>query len=334
MGGTVKPGGTNIILRNVTFAPGYGNRSFDEPTRAPAAGDFPDSYTYDALDISGTNLIIDHVTAVYATDETVSMNELANNITVQYCNISQGQNYPQADAEATTITYTGHALGSLFQAGSNAKVSILHNLYAHLKGRLPRVGTEAAALTVAGVGAYNDFRNNVFYNWLGTAGTGAAGQASQNNFIDNFYLAGNGGDNPSGGTSTALTTSAGGTSIFNGSDATLTKVFHSGNLKDTNHDGDATDGVALANADFGTSAFQTGAFTQTPYYGVTATATAAFMRRARLRRRALVEPRGRSTHASSTRRARAPGRSSPGPTIPSTPARRRGRSGAPWARRR
>ena len=179
MGGTIKPGGNNIIIRNVTIAPGYGNRSFDEPTRrAGRAGDFPDSYVYDALDISGTNVMIDHVTAIYGTDETISMNELANNITIQYCNIAQGQNYPQADAEASGVSYTGHALGSLLQAGSNAKISVLHNLYAHLKGRLPRVGTEAGALTVAGVGAYNDFRNNVFYNWLGTAGTGASGQPS------------------------------------------------------------------------------------------------------------------------------------------------------------
>ena len=37
------------------------------------------------------------------------------------------------------------------------------------------MGTEAGKLTDAGVGAYNDFRNNVFYNWLGTAGTGACG---------------------------------------------------------------------------------------------------------------------------------------------------------------
>ena len=87
--------------------------------------------------------MIDHVTTIYATDETVSMNELANNVTIQYCNISLGQNYPQADAEARGVIYTGHALGSLLQAGSNAKISVLHNLYAHLKGRLPRVGTEA-----------------------------------------------------------------------------------------------------------------------------------------------------------------------------------------------
>jgi len=48
-------------------------------------------------------------------------------------------------------------------------------------------------------------------------------------------LAGPGGDDASGGTSTAISTSAGGTAIFNGSDATLTKVFHSGNMKDVNN---------------------------------------------------------------------------------------------------
>ena len=132
MGGTVKPGGNNIVIRNVTFAVGYGSRTFNEPGKPPVAGDFPDSYVYDALDISGTNVMIDHVTAIYGTDETVSMNELANNVTVQFCTIAQGQNYPQADAEASTTTYTGHALGSLLQAGSNAKISVIHNLYAHL----------------------------------------------------------------------------------------------------------------------------------------------------------------------------------------------------------
>jgi hypothetical protein len=274
----VKPGGTNIIVRNIVFAPGYGNRSFNEPEKTPMAGDFPDSYVYDALDISGQNVMIDHVTTVYSTDETISMNELANNVTIQYCNISQGQNYPQADAEASGVKYTGHALGSLLQAGSNSKISVLHNLYAHQKGRLPRVGTEADKLTVAGVGAYNDFRNNVFYNWLGTAGTGASGQYAQSNFINNFYLAGDGGDDPTGGTATTITTAAGGTGIFNGSDATNIKVYQSGNLKDTNKDADASDTTALTNSDFGSSSFQGSAYTQTPYTGVTDTAAAAFTR--------------------------------------------------------
>jgi pectate lyase len=278
MGGLTKPGGNNIIIRNVTFAPGYGTRNFADPDGGPMAGDFPDSYVYDALDISGTNVMVDHVTTIYATDETVSMNETANNVTIQYSTIALGQNYPQADAEASGVSYTGHSLGSLLQAGSNARISLHHNLYAHLKGRLPRVGTEADVLTVAGVGAYNDFRNNVFYNWLGTAGTGAGSQPSQNNFIGNFYLAGPGGDNPVGGTSTSVSNASGGTSIFSGSDSTNTKVHHAGNLKDVNKDGDASDGTALANSDFGSCAFQAAAYTQTPYYGATDAAATAFTR--------------------------------------------------------
>ena len=230
MGGTVKANGSNEIVRNILIAPGYGMRSFEKPEDGvlPTPGDFPDSYTYDAINIANTNVMIDHVSAFYATDETISADERAANVTVQYCDIAQGQNYPQADAENPGV-YTGHALGSLLQAGSNAKISVIHNLYAHLKGRLPRVGSEV------GTGPINDFRDNVFYNWLNTAGTGASGQPSFNNFINNFYLAGNGGDDVSG---TNIVTSGGGTSIFNGASPSVTRAYVSGNLKDTNKDGD------------------------------------------------------------------------------------------------
>ncbi len=276
-GGVIKAGGTNFILRNVSIAPGYGSRGFDEPEQPPVADTFPDTYVFDAIDISGTNLIIDHVSNVYATDETVSMNEEVTHVTVQYSIISQGQNYPQADAEDDGLRYTGHALGSLVQGGSNAKVSLHHNLYAHQKGRLPRVGTEADALTVAGVGAFNDLRNNVFYNWYDVAGTGASGQPSQNNFVANFYLAGPGGDDPSGGASTALVTKAGGTRIFDGNDLINTKLHHSGNVKDLNLDGDALDPVPLADLDFVESSLQPLPFA-VPYAGVTDTAEVAFAR--------------------------------------------------------
>jgi len=279
MGGVVKASSTNVIFRNVTIAPGYGMRTFEQPDAnppvAPTPGDFPDSYVYDAIDISGTNMMIDHVSTMYATDETISANELANNITIQYSNISQGQNYPQGDAEASGVTYTGHALGSLLQAGSNAKISVHHNLYAHQKGRLPRVGSEV------GTGAFNDFRNNVFYNWLGTAGGGASGQPSFNNFVGNFFRAGPGGDNPVGGTSTAITNASGGTGIFNGSNSSGTRVYHTGNFKDTNKNSTAEFITALTNSDFGSSSFQAspqwyqGVAT---YTGVTDTAQAAYDR--------------------------------------------------------
>ena len=231
MGGNAHCGGVNTIVRNVMIAPGYGMHGFHEPPAPPTPGTFPDSYVYDAMDVEGQNVMLDHLTTVYATDEAISCNELANNLTIENCNISQGQNYPQADAESTGLNYTGHALAHLLQAGSNAKISVLNNLYAHQKGRLPRVGSEV------GTGAYNDFRNNVFYNWFNTPGTGASGQPSFNNFINNFYLAGPGGDNPVGGANSNIVFTAGGTSIFNGDDPTLTRVYPAGNLKDINKDG-------------------------------------------------------------------------------------------------
>jgi hypothetical protein len=277
MGGVVKAGGNNAILRNVSIAPGYGMRNFEQPDAdppvPPTPGDFPDSYVYDAIDITGTNIMIDHISTFYATDETISANELANNVTVQYSNISQGQNYPQLDAEGGS--YTGHALGSLLQAGSNARLSIHHNLYAHLKGRLPRVGSEV------GTGAFNDFRNNVFYNWLSTAGGGASGQPSFNNFVGNFYLAGPGGDDAQGGSSTNIVNRAGGTGIFNGSSSSVTRVYHTGNIKDTNKNGAAQFTTSLTNSDFGSSNFQVSPLWyqgQATYTGVTDTAAAAYDR--------------------------------------------------------
>lgn len=248
-GGVTKLSSANTIVRNVTFAPSYGMRSFEDPPTLPTPGDFPDSFVFDALDISGQNLLLDHLTTIYATDETISCNELAANLSIQFCTIAQGENYPQADAESPGV-YTGHALGSLLQAGSNAKVSVVNNLYAHLKGRLPRVGSEV------GTGALNDFRNNVFYNWLGTAGTGASSQPSFNNFINNFYLAGDGGDDVS---STNIVTAGGGTGIFSGGSSAVTRAFVAGNLKDINKDADPND-TASADADYSATALQAAAY--------------------------------------------------------------------------
>ncbi len=253
MGGNVHCNSANTTVRDVTFAPGYGMQGFHEPPNPPIPGDFPDAYVYDAVDIQNQNVMLDHLTTIYATDEAISCNEMADNLTIQYCDVSQGQNYPQADAESTGLNYTGHALAHLLQAGSNAKISVLNNLYAHQKGRLPRVGSEV------GTGAFNDFRNNVFYNWLGTAGSGASGQPSFDNFINNFYLAGPGGDNPVGGANSNLTFTAGGTGIFNGADSTLTRVFRAGNLKDTNNNGSPND-TSSADGDYSSIAAQSAAY--------------------------------------------------------------------------
>ena len=275
MGGVVKANGTNTILRNVTIAPGYGMRSFEKPDENPPVlpmhGDFPDSYVFDAIDISGQGIMIDHVTTVYATDETISVNEQADDVTIQYSTIAQAQNYPQADAEGGG-SFTGHGLGSLIQPGSGANISVHNNLYAHIKGRMPRVGTERDDLTDPDVGGFNDFRNNLFYNWFGTAGQGAGGQPSQNNFVNNFYLAGPGGDDVGGGRIPEIVQRDGGTSIF--SPSSLTQVFADGNVRDVNRDGDADD---VSDATFGRR-LQEAPFLETPFHGPTVSATDAYDR--------------------------------------------------------
>ncbi len=276
MGGGLKPQGNNNIIRNITVASGYGLAGWWRPGVDPfpaqpgtsgASTDpaqwFPDNTVYDAMDISGTNLMIDHVSTLYATDETISMNEVANNITVQYSNISQGQNYPQWDAEGGGLT--GHALGSLLEAGSTtarAAISFHHNLYAHQKGRVPQ-------MQAGGLGAYYDFRNNVFYNWFGTAGSKSG--TTYLNLVNNFYLAGDGGDQPAGGTNPNVNTSGGGTGVISASSS----IHRTGNLLDSNKDADANDGVALSAGGAANPLWANGVVT---YAGVTDSANQAFSR--------------------------------------------------------
>ena len=278
VGAGLKVNGNNAVIRHLTIAPGYGSRRMNS-----LGSGYYDQYVFDGMNIHAANVIVDHVSTPFATDEGISADEFANNVTVQYSTIANGQNYPQQDAEGTGVVFKGHALGSLWQPGSNAKTSLLHNLYANEGGRTPRFGTETGKLTTAGVGAVNDFRNNVIYNWLGTGGSGASGQPFAANFVGNYYLAGPGGEVP--GTATlgsdgkytvGITTQSGGTGIFAGNDAVNSKVFQSGNVKDINKNGTAEFGVGIVNGDF-TSVSLQNAFS-VPLYGTTDTAQVAYSR--------------------------------------------------------
>jgi hypothetical protein len=220
MGGSLKPQGTNQILRNILFLPGYGMRAFWEPGNPmPAPTAKPTSYTMDAMDITGQHIMIDHCSAYYGSDETISCNEFSDNLTIQNCNVALAQDY------------NNHSYAHGFGGGTAKKLSFVQNLDAHIRSRMPRVGAEV------GTGGWNDFRNSVFYNWLGSGGGYAGnGQWSYNNFIGNFILAGPGGDNGgSGGTIT------GGTVWFEGANPATTWAFTDGNRKDLDKDGDRND---------------------------------------------------------------------------------------------
>jgi hypothetical protein len=145
MGGTIKPGGDNIIIRHITVAPGYGCKTFFEPGKGPPKkGDTPDSYSYDAFDISGRGVMIDHCTTVYAHRRDDLVQRARRQPHDPVLHHRAGPELSAGRRRGQGVHYTGHALGSLLQAGTNAKISVHHNLYAHLKGRLPRVGSEKA----------------------------------------------------------------------------------------------------------------------------------------------------------------------------------------------
>ena len=134
----------------------------------------------DAVDIaSGSNIILDHVTASYARDEGISCQPNSNYVTVQWCLISE------------SLTFEGHSYGSLIRGDYGDQKTYHHNLYAHNNGRNPRPGNYTAT-SLDPEGIYFDFRNNVVYNWKGGhPGYNAdTDSTSRYNFIGNVFIRG------------------------------------------------------------------------------------------------------------------------------------------------
>jgi hypothetical protein len=143
--------------------------------------------------LSGHRIIVDHVSASWSVDETLSASSAyrkpsddLRDVTVQWSII--GESLRQS------VHMKGdHGYGSLIRGAHGAQMSWHHNLWAHHLARMPRPGNY---LTQAEdpVGPSFDFRSNVFYDWGGShsgynADTDNA-SLSTYNFVDNYYKAG------------------------------------------------------------------------------------------------------------------------------------------------
>lgn len=145
----------------------------------------------DAISISsGKNIIVDHCSASWAVDETLSASTRGNlgNVTVQWCIISESLNESSHHKGA-------HGYGSLIRGGWGNGYTFHHNLYAHHRARLPRPGNYNDR-TEDPDGFTFDFRNNVIYNWGGDAagynadGSNGTDSITRMNFVGNYYKSG------------------------------------------------------------------------------------------------------------------------------------------------
>lgn len=145
----------------------------------------------DAISIAGgSRIILDHVSASWSVDETLSVSARYGkgsgiyDVTVQWSIIAESlRKGGHAKGE--------HGYGSLVRGGRGSRFSFHHNLWAHHVARMPRPGNYTPA-SEDPEGPLIEFRSNVFYNWGGKASGYNADKdsAASYSFVDNAYVAG------------------------------------------------------------------------------------------------------------------------------------------------
>ncbi len=162
----------HVIVRYIRFRPGDN-----------------EEVEVDSLSVSaGHNIIIDHCSASWSVDETLSVAttpDVLGNVTVQWCMITESLN-------CSVHSKGCHGYGSLIRGGWGNGYTFHHNLYAHHRGRSPRPGNYNNYIADPD-GLIFDFRNNVVYNWGGSyAGYNADSDSiTKMNFVGNYYIEGN-----------------------------------------------------------------------------------------------------------------------------------------------
>jgi len=157
----------DVIVRYLRCRPG-------DKTSKP--GDMDALTLWDARDV-----IVDHCSATWSTDECLSVTNDSDRVTVQHCLIAEA--------------LTEHAFGSIIGA-HRGEISFLDNVYANNRARNPRPsGYQAVAAHANDPGPRIDFRRNTIFNWSSGAGYTGSDRADEPertaiNYVDNYLKSG------------------------------------------------------------------------------------------------------------------------------------------------
>ncbi|MBC8472770.1 MAG: pectate lyase [Planctomycetes bacterium] len=158
----------DVLIQHIRVRPG---------NKGPVDADINDAISimgkYGGQNDDAYNVVVDHVSASWGEDETVSTWYGAHDITISWCIISEALNRSRHRKKT-------HSAGLLI-GDSSYNVSIHHNLLAHNDFRNPLISQ----------GGTHDIVNNVIYNW-GVLPAEICDYNSNTflNFIGNYFIAG------------------------------------------------------------------------------------------------------------------------------------------------
>ncbi len=187
-GASTSISGSNIIIRYLRFRMGTTNETEELNTADEVLAYIANHTVYeDALGATSnsTNLIIDHCSMSWSTDECCSIYAVKN-ATISWCIIGEGLN---KSVHVEDGELQEHSYGGII-GGENT--SYHHNLIANCKGRFPRVGTSETVKSYNGeADTYGlvDIRNNVMYNWGATSAYGGE-NGMRVNLVGNYFKEG------------------------------------------------------------------------------------------------------------------------------------------------
>lgn len=176
--GFVEEGNTGDAVEINYKDPGYVKPKFKDTEKDKTAGKKAVGADFKPI----TDIVLDHVSASWATDENFTMSGHIDRVHAQWCLIAEALDYANPKQ-----TPPQHAFGSLFGgASSDARTGMHHSIFAHHRRRTPQCS--------AGDGSGNppvvvDFRNNIVYDSI-EAFSHTGGHPIRLNFINNYYKAG------------------------------------------------------------------------------------------------------------------------------------------------